>query len=161
MLIQADFDDDKDSRDLVAATKAVLFFGTPHGGSSFAELGDMLRGIAKAAGFDTAHQNLRDLKSDSAMLEQCRRNFITLHGRGGFKVYSFQEELGMSGVGIAKFSEKVYTYKIFLLVDCILILIEIDCRGRILEFSTLDRHYKNPCQSYDDVQVYRERRSRI
>ena len=110
MLVQASIEDRKGSKDLFESTKAVLFFGTPHAGSPFAKMGDTLRVIVKAVGFGAAKQNLRDLKPDSAILEDCRRNFETLHSRRKFEVYTFQEDRGMTGIGFAKADNKVCRY---------------------------------------------------
>src|SRR4051812_21605343 len=115
MLLQASFDNREGSKDLFESTMGVLFLGTPHSGSSFAEKGDRLRGIMEAAGFDTAKQNLRDLAPDSTMLEQCRLNFQTLHRRENFKVYIFQEALGMTGIRIAKANDKVCRRPLYVL----------------------------------------------
>jgi hypothetical protein len=161
MLVQASFDDIKGSRDLFESTKAVLFLGTPHAGSPFAGMGDTLRGIVKAVGFSTANQNLRDLNPDSAMLEQCRVNFQTLHRRGGFEVYTFQEELGMTGIGIAKADNK----------GCSHTLHDVDnhddadrnsgCSGHFIRVSRLGWQIHDQCQSHDDVQVLEQRGYRL
>jgi hypothetical protein len=107
MLLEANIDDTKSSKDVLESTKAVLFLGTPHAGSSFADMGDTLRRIVNAVGFGTANQNLRDLKPESAMLEQCRKHFQSLHKSRNFDIYTFQEELGMTGIGIAAADDKV------------------------------------------------------
>jgi hypothetical protein len=155
MLLQASFDGTKVDKDLLESTKAVLFLGTPHAGSAFAEMGDTLRAIVKAVGISAANQNLRDLKTDSTMLDQCRSNFQTLHRRVGFEVYTFQEELGMTGIGIAKADNKV----------CIQFLCYFDkhadsnsgCSRHFIRVSRLNRQTHHQCQSYDDVQILEQR----
>jgi hypothetical protein len=107
MLLEANIDNTKGSKNVLQSTKAVLFLGTPHAGSQFADMGDTLRRIVSAVGFGTANQNLRDLKPDSAMLEQCRKHFQSLHESRDFEIYTFQEELGMTGIGIAAAGDKV------------------------------------------------------
>jgi hypothetical protein len=110
MLVQASIEDRKGSKDLFESTKAVLFFGTPHAGSPFAKMGDTLRVIVKAVGFGAAKQNLRDLKPDNPILEDCRQNFEALHSRRKFEVHTFQEDRGMTGIGFAKADNKVCRY---------------------------------------------------
>lgn len=107
MLLRAKDVDVKGSNDLVDSTKAILFLGTPHMGSHLANTGDVLRAIVAATGFDTANQNLEVLKAGGMMLEQIRERFYGLHRRQGFEVYTFEEELGMTGIGFAKFGNKV------------------------------------------------------
>jgi hypothetical protein len=159
MLVQAAFDDIEGSKDLLKSTKAILFLGTPHAGSPFADMGDTLRAIVKAVGFSTAYQNLRDLKTESSILDQCRLNFQTLHGREGFKVYTFQEELGMTGIGIAKADNKVYRrFYTFLTIMMTLIIIQVvpDISSEFLGSSgrqTINANHMMMCRysSKDDV----------
>jgi protein SERAC1 len=107
MLLRASRSDDNGYRDLFTYTNAILFLGTPHAGSQFADVGDTLRRIVTAVGFDTASQNLSTLKPDSALLDQCREDFHMLYKRGRFEVYTFQEAYGMKGVGFAGLNDKV------------------------------------------------------
>jgi len=102
---------------LFKSTKAILFLGTPHRGSEFAQWGDIFRGIVHAIGFDAAHQNLRDLRPDSAILDVIRGDFQKLHskaqqengagGDGGLKVYTFKEAKGITGIGFVNLNNKV------------------------------------------------------
>lgn len=107
MLLRASRSDDKSYQDVFMSTNAIFFFGTPHAGSQFADLGDTLRRIVGAIGFDTADQNLLTLKPDSVMLEQCREEFHILYNRARFEVYTFQEAHGMKGIGFASLNDKV------------------------------------------------------
>jgi hypothetical protein len=69
-----------------------------------------------AIGFDSAHQNLRDLRPDSALLDAIRKDFQNLHskaqqenntnGDGGMKVYTFKEAKGITGIGFANLNNK-------------------------------------------------------
>jgi hypothetical protein len=107
MLLRASRSDDKSYEDIFKSTCAVFFLGTPHSGSPHAQLGETMRRVVQAVGFDTAHQNLAVLRPDSALLEQCREEFHILYKRGGFEVYTFQEAQGMKGIGFAQFNYKV------------------------------------------------------
>lgn len=74
-----------------------MFFGTPHRGSSYAELGLVAQRIAKAAGFDTNDKLLRSLKPDGVYLDLLREEFGKMLEARAFKVFSFQEGMGFKG----------------------------------------------------------------
>lgn len=107
MLLRASRSDDKSYKDIFKSTHAVFFLGTPHGGSPYAELGEFLKRIVGAVGFDGAGQNLGTLKPDSALLEHCREEFHLLYKRQKFEVYTFQEARGLKGIGFASLNDKV------------------------------------------------------
>ncbi|KAF8248666.1 hypothetical protein K440DRAFT_490227, partial [Wilcoxina mikolae CBS 423.85] len=67
--------DDRDLRNIYVSTFAIIFFGTPHRGSGSASWGLMAKNAAVAAGFDANDRILRDLKVDSAILEDLREEF--------------------------------------------------------------------------------------
>jgi hypothetical protein len=97
------------------STEAILFLGTPHGGSPVASQAEIFRKIVSVIGFDAAHQNIRDLKPDSSILDAIRRDFQKLHQRarkessineaGRLRVYTFKESIGMTGIGFANLSD--------------------------------------------------------
>jgi hypothetical protein len=89
----------------VASTSAVLFLGTPHRGSGYAPLGDTLRRVVSAFGFDTNDRNIRALRFDSPELELSREEFLRLWRRRNFTVRTFQEAQGLTLV--KAFSDKV------------------------------------------------------
>jgi ankyrin repeat domain-containing protein 50 len=91
------------------STKAVLFLGTPHRGSSKAETGEMLRRIASASGFSTSDKNLRALNIDSSELEGIHERFLKLRKQNQwhFETRTFQEAKGMTGLGFLGLGEKV------------------------------------------------------
>lgn len=70
----------------------------------------------QAIGFDAAHQNLRNLRPDNALLDSIRKDFQKLHSKaqkenaanedGGLKVYTFKEAKGITGIGFANLSNK-------------------------------------------------------
>jgi hypothetical protein len=108
MLLRASRSDYKSYKDILKLTHAVFFLGTPHAGSPHAELGEFLKRIVGAVGFDSAGQNLGALKPDSALLEHCREEFHLLYKRGNFEVYTFQEARGLKGIGFASLNDKVW-----------------------------------------------------
>jgi hypothetical protein len=89
------------------STTAVMFLGTPHRGSSWVELGNTVRRLVSAAGFDTSDQNLRALRIDGAELDICQEGFMQLYEQRRFEVRTFQEAQGMTGLGFFKFNGKV------------------------------------------------------
>jgi hypothetical protein len=107
LLLRASRSKTENYQQVFRAAKAVLFLGTPHSGSQFAQMGETLTAIARAAGFDTANQNLMALKPDSALLEGCREDFHALYSEGSFEMITFQEAKGMKGIGLAKLNDKV------------------------------------------------------
>ena len=75
-----------------------MFLGTPHRGSDHASLGDTIRRIASAVGFDTHDQILQALQPGSEILELAREEFCELWREKGFTVRTFQESQGITGV---------------------------------------------------------------
>lgn len=85
--------------DIYSSTKAILFLGTPHRGSSKADVGETLRRIASAVGLDTSAQNLIALDINSGQLLMIQEEFMNLYGRTNrhFEVSTFQEGQGWAG----------------------------------------------------------------
>lgn len=92
--------------DLYKNTYATIFFGTPHRGSNIASWGRLLSGIAQATQIDTNDGILIDLdpESGSSKLEELRLDFDDIlrdsQRARKLRVFSFQEEQGMTGVRI-------------------------------------------------------------
>ena len=84
-------------KDVYRSTFAIIFFGTPHRGSSAAAWGEMLRRIASAVQFDSARSILTDLdpSSGSTRLDDLSEAFSDMLDEKGFQIYSFQESQGM------------------------------------------------------------------
>ncbi|KAK5087257.1 hypothetical protein LTR70_007374 [Exophiala xenobiotica] len=91
---------DDDLRDVYTSTFALIFFGTPHRGGAYTNLGLTATKIAKAAGFSVNDRNIRDLKGNSPVLTLIREGFAQLLDSDNFEVSTFQESLGYSGVGL-------------------------------------------------------------
>jgi hypothetical protein len=90
-------EEDQDLRDIYQSTYAIIFFGTPHRGSSYAQMGVLAKDIAVAAGFDARDTLLRSLKPDAEMLSLLRQEFARMLYDRAFKIYSFQEGQGFKG----------------------------------------------------------------
>jgi hypothetical protein len=112
MLLRASRSSDKRYKDIFTSTCAILFLGTPHAGSPHAELGEILRNIIRAIGFDGAGQNLVALRPDSTLLEQCREEFYLLYKKASFEVYTFQEAKGLKGTSFSPFKDKVLVFSL-------------------------------------------------
>ena len=103
--------DEADLLDVYDSTHAIIFFGTPHRGSDLASWGLLLSTIAEAVQLDANNAILRDLDptSGSSKLEEMRLDFDDIlrdsHRAIELRVYSFQEEEGMTG--IRSFGSKV------------------------------------------------------
>jgi len=107
MLLLCSESDQRLERMLLDSTKAIMFFGTPHRGSDFSDLGETLRRVASAVGFDTAKQNVRTLEVDSGVLEECHRRFQQLQSRENLEIFTFQETRGITGIAYLGFNRKV------------------------------------------------------
>jgi hypothetical protein len=107
MLLRASESEGERERNIYESTKAILFLGTPHRGGNYADWGEAARRIASAAGFDTGHQNIRDLAIDSPMLEDCRERFFNLYNRRRFEICTFQEGRGMKATSLLGLNQKV------------------------------------------------------
>ncbi|KAI1609010.1 hypothetical protein EDD37DRAFT_673546 [Exophiala viscosa] len=90
---------DSDLKDVLLSTFALIFFGTPHRGGAYTNLGLTIAKMAKAAGFSVNDQNIRDLRGDSPVLALIRDGFSQLLESGTFYISTFQESLGYSGFG--------------------------------------------------------------
>lgn len=90
--------------EIYTSALAVIFFGTPHQGSDLASWGLLLSNLAKAAQLDVNDAILRDLDTagGTSKLLELRRDFHDVlqdsHHRSPLQLYTFQEELGMTGV---------------------------------------------------------------
>lgn len=112
-------EEDQGLRDIYQSTYAVIFFGTPHRGSSYANLGVLARDIAVAAGFNATDVLVRSLKPEADMLTILRTEFARMLHDEAFKIHSFQEGQGFTGFSAA--SRKVRRLTRVLLACSVLI----------------------------------------
>jgi hypothetical protein len=103
-LHQAQQSKDEMENNILLSTHAVLFFGTPHRGSPYANMGQVVERAAKVM-FSTNPKILGNLSPDGEMLERVRMEFARMLDEHKFKAYSFQEAKGLSGIKF--FSRKV------------------------------------------------------
>lgn len=100
--------EDQGFLDIYESTYAIVFFGTPHRGSQYAELAVVARDIAVAAGFDARDTLLRSLKSDAEILSVLSEDFSRMLHERAFKIHSFQEGQGLTGAHFL--SRKVHSF---------------------------------------------------
>ncbi|KAF2969297.1 hypothetical protein GQX73_g4287 [Xylaria multiplex] len=100
---------DDSIKDIVRSTKGIIFLGTPHRGSpDLASLADAVRRVASViARIDSNSPILRSLSNDSPELELGRESFIELWRTYKFRVKTFQEAYGLTGINIGPANEKV------------------------------------------------------
>lgn len=92
-------------RSIYASTRAILFLGTPHRGSGYADWGVLARNVASAVGFDASDKIIRDLNIDSATLDGLQEEFAKVMREETFWVFTFLEKKGYKG--ITGFNDKV------------------------------------------------------
>jgi len=88
----------QDLKTVYDSTRGIIFMGTPHRGSDYADWGIIVRNIAVAAGFDASDRILRDLKIDSPTLDTLSEDFAEMLKEETFEVFTFQEGTGLKGV---------------------------------------------------------------
>jgi hypothetical protein len=96
-------------QDIVRSTAGIIFLGTPHRGSpALASLGEIVRSVISATfRVDSNPALLCALGVDSPELELSRESFFTQWRTFGFKVKTFQEAFGISGVNLGPLNNKI------------------------------------------------------
>ena len=79
-------------------TKLMVFLGTPHRGSAFADWGQIAMNIARLSLQDSNKKFLKTLEVNSEVLDNIQDAFRTIVYEGGLTVHSFQEARGISGM---------------------------------------------------------------
>jgi hypothetical protein len=109
VLRQAQESENPTENAILSSTHAVIFFGTPHRGSDYASIGQVVETAASIL-FSTNPKLLGNLVPDGDILERVRLDFVRLLKEHKFKVYSFQEGKGLTGFkfpGLRFLSKKV------------------------------------------------------
>jgi hypothetical protein len=114
LLLRANENNVDSHQQLCNSAIATLFLGTPHRGSTYADMGETVRRVASIAGFDTASQNIQTLEVDGALLENCDERFQKLCERlkRHYEVHTFQEAQGMKATQMLGLNEKVCSIKL-------------------------------------------------
>lgn len=108
MLGRSSSSTDREHLDLVKSTAAVIFLGTPHRGSpDLASLGEYVRSLVSSLRMETNSAVLDALGLKTSDLERAQESFSALWQKHSFRVKTFQEGLGMSGLNLGVFGNKV------------------------------------------------------
>lgn len=95
-------------KDVVASTAAVIFLGTPHRGSPhLATIGERARSMISAFRMRTNAAILDALRLKNRDLELAQESFSEVWGQYDFRVKTFQEGLGLTGLNLGSLGRKV------------------------------------------------------
>lgn len=108
MLAKSSASTDDRLHDVVDSAAAVIFLGTPHRGSrGLATLGDRARSIVNALRMRTNPSILDALRLKTNDLERAQESFSAAWNQYDFRVKTFQEGLGLTGLNLGPFGKKV------------------------------------------------------
>ena len=108
MLSRSSTSESQALRRIVERTAAVIFLGTPHRGSTeLAALGEWARSLVSAFRIATNASILDTLGLKTSDLERVQETFSTLWHTHDFRVKTFQEGLGLTGVNLGVLGNKV------------------------------------------------------
>ncbi|KAK3985240.1 hypothetical protein QBC44DRAFT_299670 [Cladorrhinum sp. PSN332] len=108
MLSQSSNSDEAEIENIAESTKSVTFLGTPHRGSpDFADVGETIRAVLGALRMGTASANLDALGLRTTDLERAQDEFSRIWHKHGFRVKTFQEGLGLTGLNLGVLGNKV------------------------------------------------------
>ena len=82
---------ENDLRTVYYSTVAILFMGTPHRGSQYADWGIIARNVAVASGFDASDRILRNLQPDAGHLDILCEDFSKMLLEDSFDIFTFME----------------------------------------------------------------------
>lgn len=77
------------------STIGTIFLGTPHRGSSYADLAELVAGVVRVACFDRGISVPKDLRVDASILEILDDSFSRLYSTYGFALLTFEESQGL------------------------------------------------------------------
>jgi len=88
-------------------TRGIIFLGTPHRGSGTTSIAKVVASVAQLALQNPRLDLIRDLERDSQTLDRIGDSFYQILDKRTLAVWSFAEELAMTGIG------KVWTSPIY------------------------------------------------
>lgn len=92
----------QDHLSLYESTFAIMFFGTPHRGSGYANLGLMVQKIATATGMNANSTVLKSLVPNEQYLMMLQEEFTKILSTNTLSVDTFQEGKGYKSFGILR-----------------------------------------------------------
>ena len=108
MLARSSTSSEDELKNIVNSTSAVIFLATPHRGSpELAALGEWARSLVSALRMETNDAILNALSLRNTDLERAQESFSALWLKYDFRVKTFQEGLGLTGVNLSVLGNKV------------------------------------------------------
>jgi len=96
---------------IFAATKGIVFFGTPHGGADpLGFLSSIVQTMARIAGFKPPKDVINSLLPSAERLRELRDEFGPLAVQQDWTIHSFQEQQGLKALGDAKVVDDTSSY---------------------------------------------------
>jgi Cdc6-like AAA superfamily ATPase len=103
---------------VVEWTKAIIFLGTPHRGSpEFSAIGERARSMLSSLRFQTAAAILDTLRQGNTDLQRAHEAFTRLWQYYNFRVKTFQEGFGLTGINLWVLGNKVVPHDSSLIGD--------------------------------------------
>ncbi|KAL8942228.1 MAG: hypothetical protein Q9211_001495, partial [Gyalolechia sp. 1 TL-2023] len=78
--------------------KLIVFLGTPHRGSDWANWGEIASNLARVALQDSHKKMIETLEVDSEVLDNIHEQFVQVVSEHDIRIHSFQEGRAMSGI---------------------------------------------------------------
>ena len=108
MLARSSTSPESNLTNIVKRTKAIVFLGTPHRGSpGFAAAGDWAQSLLSSFGVETTPTILQSLGLRTTDLERAQEAFSALWHKYDFRVKTFQEGRGLTGINVGILGDKV------------------------------------------------------
>jgi hypothetical protein len=79
-------------------TKLVIFLGTPHRGSAYADWGQIASNLARLVLQDSNKRIIKTLEVNSEVLENIQEEFIKIVDMEKIKIHSLQEARAITGI---------------------------------------------------------------
>ncbi|KAL9616022.1 MAG: hypothetical protein Q9160_009060 [Pyrenula sp. 1 TL-2023] len=79
-------------------TKLIIFLGTPHRGSAYSGWGQIISNLARVALQDSNKKLVKTLDVNHEVLDNIHEEFKAITFKGFFKIHSFQEAQGVTGM---------------------------------------------------------------
>ena len=108
MLARSSSSSETELKNIVESTATIVFLGTPHRGSQgVAALGEVVRSLVSSFGMETTPVILDALGLKTTDLLRAQEDFSTLWQKYDFRVKTFQEAFGLTGINLGVLGNKV------------------------------------------------------
>lgn len=82
---------------ILRRTQLIIFLGTPHRGSKYASLGNIVSSLAQMTLLDSNRRVLEALQLHDGVLDGIHQRFVNAVGKSAIQIHSFQETRGLTG----------------------------------------------------------------